>query len=66
MIVLTAPCPHCQERSSLIVHAEDLNRWELGTSAQEVWPHWSAEQRELLITGMHAACWDEVFAGCES
>lgn len=29
---------------------------------QEIFPDWAPEQRELLITGTHAECWDELMS----
>lgn len=28
---------------------------------QDIFPDWSNDKRELLITGTHASCWDELF-----
>jgi len=57
----TKVCMHCGERSTLRITAEDLGRWRNGEHVQKVWPAWTPEQRELLITGIHPGCWTEMF-----
>jgi hypothetical protein len=32
---------------------------------QEALPDWPAEQREMLITGIHPACWKAMFSDSE-
>jgi len=33
-----------------------------GLHIQEALPDWAPSKRELLITGIHPSCWDEMFA----
>lgn len=45
----------------LTVDAEGLAAWELGTHIQVALPNLTAGQRELLITGIPEAMWDDMF-----
>ena len=58
----TKRCIHCGKSSVVEIDAGDLARWRNGEHVQSVWPTWTPEQRELLITGTHGKCWDEMFA----
>jgi hypothetical protein len=40
---------------------ELVNRWQGGENIQQVFPDMSAEDRELLISGIHPVCWDQLF-----
>lgn len=60
--VMTRACPMCSEPSYLDVDEDGLLRWEGGHYIQDAFPELTAEQRELLMTGFHPKCWDEVFS----
>ena len=55
--VETRACLHCGKTSLVAVDAAKLKRWEQGELIQRVWPEWDADERELLITGIHPECW---------
>ena len=63
MRVTTNPCPVCKARSVVFdVDAEGYVGWsELGVNIQDALPGLDADQRELLITGTHAHCWERMF-----
>lgn len=58
--VQTPPCPWCKQPSFL-----SLEDWKLeqmkSAHVQDVFPEMSVDDRELLISGTHAACWDAMF-----
>lgn len=56
-------CMWCGGESRIRVDKAKWSRWMRGEYAQNVWPEWSDEERELLISGTHAACWDELMGG---
>ncbi len=61
----TDPCIVCKERSLIDLDVKKYQRWTGGGGTehvQNVWPEWSAGDRELLITGTHSSCWDEMFS----
>ena len=40
---------------------EAYERWEAGEYAQNVFPQMSVDQREILISGSHPQCFDDLF-----
>jgi tRNA(Arg) A34 adenosine deaminase TadA len=67
MIVTCRPCVVCS--NSAILHDVDALgyiRWtELGENIQDALPELDADQRELLMTGTHAHCWETMWDGFE-
>ncbi len=63
MNVLTRPCVMCGNRSTLRdVDALGYIRWsELGEDILRALPDLDADQRELLISGTHAHCWEKMW-----
>jgi hypothetical protein len=61
--VATNPCLMCHKPSTVLVDKDKYDRWRAGELIQRVWPDWTPDQRELLQTGTHPACWDEMFKG---
>ena len=63
MNVLTRPCVMCGNRSTLHdVDALGYIRWsELGEDILLALPDLDADQRELLISGTHAHCWEKMW-----
>ena len=59
----TRPCIVCGDPSMLEVEKVKLAQYKSGVHVQDVWPEWSADKRELMITGTHPKCWDTIFAG---
>ena len=59
--VKTAPCIHCKETSEFTVDAGAYQQWKGGTLCQYAFPDMDDERRELLISGIHPACWDAMF-----
>ena len=67
MIVTTQPCRMCGNRSTLHdVDALGYIRWsELGEMIQDALPGLDEDQRELLISGTHAHCWEKMWGSDE-
>lgn len=65
MHFVTKPCIVCKQTSMLSLDMDDFLRWQGGELVQNVWPDWTPDQRELLITGTHPECWDEMFKEVE-
>lgn len=63
MVTMQTPkCVMCGKTSTVELTTEEATKW-LDPSrphVQDVFPHWSADKRELLVTGTHAECWDEL------
>jgi hypothetical protein len=63
MRVVTRKCGMCGERGVVEdVDALGFIRWsELGENIQDALPGLDADQRELLMTGTHAHCWERMW-----
>ncbi len=61
MKITTKLCPKCRKASTVDVDPHALLAWRRGLLIQEAFPDLSVDDRELLITGTHPACWDEMF-----
>lgn len=60
-LILCPRCPHCRVQSQIEMTEDEVRRMNSGKHIQEALPDWPAEQREILITGIHPACWDAMF-----
>lgn len=56
----TPPCMYCGKISRLEVDAVGLRMWQAGAHIQRAFPHYSPNQRELILTGTHPECWDKL------
>lgn len=62
---ITVKCPTCSEcgeTASLTVKREGYEKWKAGEFIQRALPELSSDERELLMTGTHSACWDAMWA----
>ena len=60
MEIYTA-CPFCGTNHLTIVPVEDYERWQAGELIQNAFPYLSANEREILKTGICPSCWDKMF-----
>lgn len=56
----TKKCQVCGKQSELQLDPTKVQRWEDGVHVQNVWPEMSPEDRELLISGTHPHCWNQL------
>jgi hypothetical protein len=65
MNVVTPKCQVCGTQAVVQdVDALGFIRWaELGENIQDALPDLDDDQRELLMTGTHAHCWEKMWAG---
>lgn len=54
-------CPLCGKITYVAVNGDDYEKWQHGTLVQRAFPYLSADEREVLITGMCYECQDDVF-----
>jgi hypothetical protein len=59
----TDPCVVCGERTTVALERIKLVRWQRGEFVQTVWPDMPIDDRELLISGTHPACWETLMEG---
>lgn len=50
---------------SIVTRLDDANRWVNGELIQVAMPYLSANESEILKTGIDQQSWDEMFAGSE-
>ena len=50
---------------SIVAHLSDVNRWINGELIQVAMPYLTADQREILKTGIDGQSWSEMFAESE-
>lgn len=57
--ILHTVCPICgKEHSTAIVKSQDWWDFNHGKHVQDAFPYLSVDDRELLITGIDAGCWN--------
>jgi hypothetical protein len=54
-------CIMCQRTYSLAIDPDDMKRWQERELIQKAMPYLSANERELLISGICGKCFDETF-----
>jgi hypothetical protein len=59
--VKTKTCTVCGEYEVWSLDRAAVERWKEGEYIQNAFPEMSMEDREILITGTHPACWDKLF-----
>lgn len=60
VLVTTKPCIMCGRTSELEVSEEGFIKWQGGAFIQHAFPDLTADEREMLITGTHPDCFDEL------
>lgn len=58
---LTVKCISCKQDQSVKVKEKDLKEYSNGAHAQHAFPYLSADERELLISGICGSCFDKMF-----
>ena len=59
-VIWEARCPFCGKKSELAISAKGYNAWVGGALVQRAFPELTANERELLITGMCVDCQKKV------
>lgn len=60
--VITTDCPFCGKTHYIEVKAKDYLAWQDGELVQDAFPYLSADEREMLISGICPSCWDGMFS----
>lgn len=61
IVVKTKPCTVCGEYEVWSLDRQAVTRWQEGENIQSAFPDMNAEDREILISGTHPACWTKLF-----
>jgi hypothetical protein len=62
-VTVTQTCQWCYRDSSVTVDRDAFDRWQKGELVQTAFAELSADDRETLVSGTHAACWDAMWGG---
>lgn len=55
-------CSNCGKKVEVEYDFWQGQRWKLRQdSIQNIFPEWTPEQRELLLSGLCQECWDQLF-----
>lgn len=58
---VTTICPFCGMPHDVEVDFLDFCAWQNGELAQHAFPYLSADEREMLISGICPTCWSKTF-----
>jgi hypothetical protein len=61
IVVKTKTCTVCGEYEVWSLDRKAVESWQAGEYIEIAFPEMSMEDREVLITGTHPACWDKLF-----
>ena len=64
-ICVVTYCPFCGHAHEVEVNEVDYWDWQDGVLAQNAFPYLSADEREMLISGICPTCWDTMFGSDE-
>lgn len=60
--VETPGCSGCGQSTWFTMSEEQFRFWQQGVHVQDIFPDWSPEDREMLISGTCPECWEEMWA----
>lgn len=62
-VTVITTCPFCGHVNEVAVNEMDYLDWQDGELAQNAFPYLSADEREILISGICPTCWNGMFEG---
>lgn len=61
-ITVVTVCPMCGHANEVAVNEADYFDWSFdGVLVQDAFPYLSADEREMLISGICPKCWNKLF-----
>ena len=60
-VTVITRCPFCGRANEVEVNDDDYWDWQDGALVQNAFPYLSAEEREMLISGICPTCWPNTF-----
>ena len=60
-VCVVTRCPFCGRANEVEVNEDDYLDWQDGMLVQDAFPYLSADEREMLISGICPTCWDGMF-----
>ena len=64
-VTVVTACPFCGCANFIEVNEADYLDWQGGELVQNAFPYLSADEREMLISGICPTCWNGMFGGEE-
>lgn len=61
-VTIVGVCPICNRTNEITVREADVPLWLAGTLVQDAFPYLSADEREMLISGICPDCWENLFS----
>lgn len=61
-VCVVTSCPMCGHANEVEVNEADYWDWDDGMLAQDAFPYLSADEREMLISGICPTCWNKMFS----
>lgn len=59
--VICKPCMLCNAQAQVVITEAEHIAWKAGGYVQDVFASYTPEFREMLISGTHPECWDNMF-----
>lgn len=59
--IIQTICPLCHRVHDVGVNELDFWDWDDGALVQDAFPYLSADEREMLISGICPNCWNDTF-----
>ncbi len=60
--VIITTCPFCGHTNEVAVNEADYWDWQDGALVQNAFPYLTADEREMLVSGICPDCWDKMFS----
>ena len=60
-VTILTVCPFCGHANEVAVNEADYWDWQDGELVQNAFPYLSADEREMLISGICPTCWEKTF-----
>ena len=60
-VTIITRCPFCGRANEVAVNEADYLDWQDGVLVQDAFPYLSADEREMLISGICPTCWASTF-----
>lgn len=63
-VCVVTQCPMCGRANEVEINEADYFDWDDGVLAQIAFPYLTAQEREMLISGICPTCWARTFGDC--
>lgn len=64
-VCIVTRCPLCGRGNEVEVNENDYFDWDDGMNVAVAFPYLSANEREMLISGICPTCWEKTFGSME-